>query len=504
MRRIPGTMATQHPDNASAPYWDKAERPFVSVHQEIDEALTCFQDLGVSEYMWDWEGKHADAAVIDRLFSEHFDYFSKTQLGRDKFLTFRIPNIWEEKGYNLLQAMTVILSGEDFAHDLKFGQRPLFEVILPMTERPEQLMRIHKLFQKLAHFKSTDFTKHEPDNEEYLELIPLVESAEGQMKFAELLYRYTDLHQEHFGRKPKQIRTFLAGSDSALSSGFLTGIIGNKLGLVRLHEFSESTGIATHPIFGFGSLLFRGGLAPTKQSIDRFLKEFPGVRTVTVQSAFRYDYPKEEVKGAIARLERELPKHATQSIKPEDQKVLEDIGHRSAELYKQTLDGIIPDMQHTFTNIPKRRDRRQHIGLLSYSRSMGAHSLPRAITFTGSFYSVGIPPELIAAGRTLASLSDKERRVLESAYPSLGRDYAQAGRYLNKGNLKKFAEGNNTWKDVSEDVAALEAFLGVTLGPQTEAERRHEALTAKLVKLTDDTEAKAVITEMAELRRSLG
>ncbi len=504
MRRIPATMATQHPDNAFAPYWDKAERPFVSVHQEIDEALTCFQDLGVSEYMWDWEGKHADAAVIDRLFSEHYDYFSKTQLGRDKFLTFRIPNIWEEKGYNLLQAMTVILSGEDFAHDLKFSRRPLFEVILPMTERPEQLMRIHKLFEKLAHFKSNDFTKHEPDNDEYLELIPLVETAEGQMLFGELLREYTKLHNEHFGRKPKEIRAFLAGSDSALSSGFLTGIIGNKLGLTRLHEFSEESGVAVYPIFGFGSLLFRGGLAPTEQSLNRFIKEFPGVRTVTVQSAFRYDYPKEVVKAAVARLEKELPKHGVRLISSEDQGLLETVAHRSAKLYKRTLDGVIPGMQQVFTNIPKRRDRRQHIGLLSYSRSLGAHTLPRAITFTGSFYSVGVPPELIAAGRTLASLSEAERAALERAYPSLADDYKAAGCYLNKDNLKKFADGNSAWKDVMRDVEALEAFVGTELGPRTDAERKHASLSAKLTGLADDSEATALITEMAELRRSLG
>jgi phosphoenolpyruvate carboxylase len=158
MRKIPSTMATQHPDNAEAPYWDSERRPFIGFQQEISEAVICFKDFGVSEYMWDWEGKHADAAVIDRLFSDYYDYFSKKQLGRDRFLTFRIPNIWEEKGYSLLQAMTVILTSEDFARDLKFDGRPLFEIILPMTERADQLMHMQVLFQKLAHFNSDQFT----------------------------------------------------------------------------------------------------------------------------------------------------------------------------------------------------------------------------------------------------------------------------------------------------------------------------------------------------------
>lgn len=501
MRHIPGTMATQHPDNASAPYWDEGS-PFVGAYKEIAEAVECFKDLGVGEYMWDWEGKHADAAVIDRLFSDYYDYFSRHKLGRDKFLTFRIPNIWEEKGYNLLQAMTVILSGEDEARDLEFGQRPLFEVILPMTERPEQLMRIHKLFQKLAQFKSKDFTKHEADNEDYLELIPLVESVESQLAAGDLLDKYVALHQEHYGFKPKYIRPFLACSDSALSSGLLAGIIGNKVALARLYEFADKSGIPVFPIAGPGSLHFRGGLSPASESIDRFIKEFPGVRTVTVQSAFRYDYPKSEVKAAIKRLETELPKTKPLSIKPADQKALVNIAERSAKLYKATLEGLAGGMQPIFRGVPKRRDRRQHIGLLAYSRNMDGQQLPRAITFTAGFYSVGVPPEFIGAGRALKSLSDAEMKILRAAYPSLAEDYEAAGRFLNFDNLKQFAEGSAAWQEVLEDVIAIKSVLGVKLGPETKDEQRHYELAADLI--NSSGEPADLITQMAQLRKSLG
>jgi len=497
-------MATQHPDNAFAPYWDEAGRPFISTYQEIGEAVTCFRDLGVSEYMWDWEGKHADAAVIDRLFTDHYEYFSKHRLGRDKFLTFRIPNIWEEKGYNLLQAMTVVLSGEDEARDLKFGRRPLFEVILPMTERPEQLMRIHKLFEKLARFKSTDFTKREPDNEDYLELIPLVESVDSQLGVADLLKEYVKQHQTHFGRKPAYLRPFLAFSDSSLSSGLLAGAIGNKLALSRIHSFAADSGISMHPIAGPGSLNFRGGLKPSPTSVQRFITEFPGVRTVTVQSSFRYDHPKSAVKAAIKQLERELPKSRPRIVSPDDQAQLVKIAERSADIYRKTLDAIAPDMQPVFSGVPKRRDRRQHIGLLAYSRSMGGQSLPRAITFTAAFYSVGVPPEFIAAGRTLASLDPKELSVLQDIYPGLADDYQAAGRYLNLENLQKFAAGSTGWRGVLEDVVALESVLGIKLGPSTAAERKHLDLSAELINKPDGSNPTELITQMAELRRSLG
>lgn len=504
MRRIPGTMATQHPDNALAPYWSKDGNPFIGAYQEMAEAVACFKDLGAGEYMWDWEGKHADAAVIDRLFTEYYDYFAEHQLGRDKFLTFRIPNIWEEKGYNLMQAMTSILSGEDEARDLKFSQRPLFEVILPMTERPEQLMRIHKLFQKLAQFKNTDFTKRETDDNDYLELIPLVESVESQLGAAGLLEKYVTLHREHYGRQPAYIRPFLACSDSALSSGLLAGAIGNKVALARLYEFSEKSDIPVYPIAGPGSLHFRGGLKPSEASVRRFLEELPGVRTVTVQSSFRYDHPKPEVKAAIARLEADLSKTRPLAISRDNQKTLIDIAEHSAGFYKQALDGVAGSMQPVFRSVPKRRDRRQHIGLLAYSRHMAGQELPRAITFTAGFYSMGVPPEFIGAGRTFKSLKSKEMDVLRGVYPHLSADFEAAGRFLNLDNLERFAADDSGWKAILEDVEAVKDVLGIELGPRSEDERKHHELSAIMASGNGKDDPSELIGRMAALRRSLG
>ena len=91
-------MATQHPDNARAPYWEKDSDGFISSSEETAECMDAFRHLGAEEFMWDWEGKFTDEAVIDRLFHFYFDYFKKNPLGLKKRLTFRIPNIWQEKG----------------------------------------------------------------------------------------------------------------------------------------------------------------------------------------------------------------------------------------------------------------------------------------------------------------------------------------------------------------------------------------------------------------------
>jgi phosphoenolpyruvate carboxylase len=373
-----------------------------------------------------------------------------------------------------------------------------------MTERAGQLMDMHKLFEKLAKFKSSEFTADQLPNTDYLELIPLVESVESQLKIAGLLEEYVTAHDKHFGRKPEYIRPFLAFSDSSLSSGLLAGALGNKLALSRLYEFSKKSGIPVFPIAGPGSLHFRGGLKPSPASVGRFLEEFPGVRTVTVQSSFRYDHPKAEVKAAISQLEKELPKTKPRIISRADQKTLTSVIEQSAKFYKQTLDAIAPSMQQAFAGIPKRRDRRQHIGLLAYSRSMDGQNLPRAITFTAGFYSIGVPPEFIGAGRTLKALTPEELRVLLSVYPSLAADFEAAGRYLNLDNLRKFAAGSADWKKILQDVEGVQEVLGVELGPKTKDEERHQELNTELTGLPGDADASGLITQMAELRKSLG
>lgn len=502
-RKIPATMATQHPDNANPPFWDDSGNPFIGVHKEIPECLVCFKDLQVSEFMWDWEGKHADAAVIDRLFTTYYDYFKNHQLGADNFLTFRLPNIWEEKGYSLLQAMTVILTSEDFARDLNFDNRPLFEVILPMTESADQLMHMHGLFQKLSKFKSKEFTAKLKPNSDYLEFIPLVESVESQLTIRQLLDTYINLHKKHFGFEPKYIRPFLARSDPALMAGLLATVIANKLALSQVYEFSRSTNIPVFPISGVGSLPFRGGLAPS--TVHSYLSEFPGMRTVSIQSSFRYDHPLSSVKQAIQILEEKLPLTKPQIISQDLQESLTRIAKISSKHYQSTLNNIAIDLRPIFSSVPRRRDRRQHIGLLSYGRNMGSQKLPRAITFTAGFYTIGVPPEFIGIGRTLKSINDDQKNILFDEYKTLRQDLDQAGRYLNKDNLAVLARRNAAWKHVEDDIKIVEAMFNVKFGPKTHKEKAHKNLSANALLLQHNKPALTpIIEEMAQLRRSLG
>ena len=502
MRKIPATMATQHPDNASAPYWDADENPFVNTYKETEECLTCFDDLGMEEYMWDWEGKNADASVVDKLLTKYYTYFGEHQLGKEKFLTFRVPNIWEEKGYSLLQAMTVILSSEDFARDLELKQRPLFEVILPMTVNADQLMHMHRLFDKFAKFKSAEFTTDRKANTADLEVIPLVEGAESQRKIAGLLKEYITKHQEFYGRKPEYIRTFLACSDPALTEGFITTKLSNKLALSEIYKVSDETGVAMHPIAGPGSLPFRGGITP--ETVEEFAKEFAGLRTITLQSAFRYDYPLDKVKEATKYLNTNLSKSTAVQISSADQKILNKICEESSRIYKQTISQVAPDMSGVFKAVPKRRERRQHVGLLAYQRSSGGQKLPRAITFTAGFYSIGVPPEFIASGRTLAKLSPKELELVLNISPNLVSYFRRAGHFLNHGALDKMADSNQGWAGIKTDVEKISEILKIDFKPKTAEQQKHISLSDQMLSANSQEQLQSLISEMAILRKSLG
>lgn len=502
MRHIPATMATQHPDNASAPYWERDGDGFVSAQEEVNEAASAFADLHVDEYMWDWEGKYVDEAVIERLLSDYHTYFSKHHLGSEKFLTFRIPNIWQEKGYSLARAYMAMLTAADMARDLKMHDVPLFEVILPMTESAAQLIHVQETFAHLAKVKHRLFGNGNTDFK-HIEVIPLVEGVENMVAIRRLLTQYAAQHQKKFRKKPAYLRVFIARSDPALISGIIAAVLGNKIALSEMTTWSERAGIPVYPIVGTGSLPFRGSCSP--DAVGTFLDEYRGVRTVTIQSAFRYDYPLEQVKAAIETFQTELPKAQATVFSKRKRDVLLAIIRRSEKHYRQSVQSIAEDMYSIAEHIPKRRERRLHIGLLGYSRLIGKKEFPRAITFTAAMYSLGVPPELIGTGRTLRSLKGQERAIFHEAYRHVAEDMVRAGAFVNKENLAMLAAKSRAWKQIQQDIAFIESYVGEELGPKTTEAFLHRNRTSDIFFLRKAGEDFGeAILRAGRLRKSLG
>ena len=499
-RIIPATMATQHPDNACAPYWEKDGDGFVSTQEEVAECYSSLHDLGCQEFMWDWEGKHVDEGIIDKLFYNYYAYFKKAQLGRDKFLTFRIPNTWHERGYSLARAFMGILTAERFARDVGFHTPPLFEVILPLTEKAENIITIQKMFSRLANYTNKLFK--EPSSLNYLHVLPLLEGIDTLIDSHQLLTRYLKLHQKTYHRKPDYIRPHIARSDPALNAGLIPAVVAGKLALSEYHRFGREHGIKIYPAIGVGLLPFRGGLSPEK--ISNFLTEYGGIRTVYIQSAFRYDFPLPTVKQAILRLNRELPRTRAAHYNQHAAQEITTICHTLTPIYQKSVQGLAGVINELAHYVPRRRERKLHIGLLGYSRSVGRKKLPRAIPFTAALYSLGVPPEFIGTGRGLKLLSQKGIKV-EKYYINLHHDLLWAGRYLNKGNLFTLAKKSRVWREIWDDITLTEQYLKTELGPRTKNELAHNKLSAGLFTAWQNKKDLGwYISESGKLRRSLG
>ncbi|MBW3012055.1 phosphoenolpyruvate carboxylase [Candidatus Woesearchaeota archaeon] len=505
-RKIPATMATQHPDNASKPYWNNSE--FVSSIQEEEECYRSFKELNCDEYMWDWEGKFCDEAVIDRLFNTYFKYFKQKQLGKHKFLTFRIPNVWVETGFRLVRAYMDIITANDSAVNLKLNSPPLFEVILPQTESADQILFIQSEYKKIMGAKSSMSQKAAPEE---LQVIPLMEEYKRLIDSRKILEEYIKKYKENFNKDVPYLRPFIARSDPALNAGLVPATLAARIALSEYYKLEKEKGIKLYPIVGVGSLPFRGGLNP--RSIEKFIEQHPGVNTVTVQSAFRYDYPQNKAISAINKLNKELPKNKPKEINEELTKNLIDSSDMFAAIYQKTLVKLVPDILGIAHFIPSHRERILHSGFFNYGRKISGSkkTLPRAINFTACFYSLGVPPELIGTGRGLDAVEKKGLLdELEQGYPTLKKDLIEAGYYLNRENLKLLAKNRKGWDEVLKDIEFLELFAGKEFGPKTVEHFEHRNFVSNVFQMWKshkhmyEHDLRKEIVEAAIIRKSLG
>ncbi|MEO5657305.1 MAG: phosphoenolpyruvate carboxylase [Nitrospiria bacterium] len=496
-------MATQHPDHACAPPWKTNGEAFISAQEEVEECIAAFRDLKCQEYMWDWEGKYVDEAVVDKLFAKYYEYFQKKVLGKDVFLTFRLPNIWEEKGYRLARAYIGILTFEDLAHDLGFDRPPVFEVILPMTDAATKLLHLQKTFSQVAALKHQAFGDREK-RFTYLRVIPLIEGVSHLTASRNILTEYLALHQDEYGAAPDYLRPFVARSDPSLNDGLVPATIAAKIALSEYYRFQDDTGIPVYPMIGVGCLPFRGGLSPRR--IDAFLREYAGVRTVTIQSAFRYDYPLAEVTRGIATLNRALSKQQPARYEPDQVSRGSRLCVMFSAHYKSTVEQLADRINDLSRFIPQRRERMLHFGLFGYARGEGGIRLPRAIGFTAALYSIGVPPELIGTGRGLRDAGkDGLLKDLQAIYRNLRADLIEAGQYLNKENLQFLAKQDSAWAGIQEDVALIEAYLGEELGPRQAEHFLHRNFVSSAYLLwREGKEFSEYVLSAAKIRRSLG
>jgi phosphoenolpyruvate carboxylase len=521
-KKIPCTMSTQHPDNASMPTWSKEE--VIDGNMEVFEAYYSYSVLGCQEVMWDSEGKDTDTRVVRKLLQKHWDFFAGHTIGEDLFLTYRIPNPSIEGAERKYIVETI--QNIPVAHDVaslayRRDVDPIFEVILPFTVNAKEIIMLFNYYKK-AIVSAEDALLYENTTAKdwiggfkpkVLKIIPLVEDFDSILKVDEIVRPYLK------AVKPKKQRVFIARSDPALNYGFLCAILLAKIALSKLGALEKHEQIEIHPILGVGSKPFRGHLSP--ENIDNFLQEYKGVSTVTIQSAFRYDYPTDKVKDCIQNLNQRLPNGDKESIDTQDEEGLISILAICRREYEQQIEAIAPLINSIAAYVPQRRARKLHIGLFGYSRCVAGVCLPRAISFATALYSIGLPPEFIGI-KAIDKLNDNQWKLLRKFYLKMDHDLSLVGEYVSWENLDMLLEMSHAIakrtnmneqklsKGLSEillDLKTVESKLNITLGPKGIEQRRHENYTNNFLLSflqKDDSEAKKALVESAKLRKCLG
>jgi len=411
--KIPRTLSTQHPDNVTIPFF--ANHSVLRGDDEIKEAFYAFSNLGVEEIMWDAEGKESDDFVIRKLMSDYKDYFQTHRIGRDVFINIRIPNPDYEKAEAkiVLEALESIPRSYDTACAF-YGDGaypPIFEVIVPMADEKiiEKIYYYYKNIvigkENFKFVKNRSLTVGEWIGEfqpKKINIIPLFEDIDSMLNADKTLRRYIK------GKDIDYQRVFLARSDPAMNYSSVAVILALHIALDRLYKLQNDIKIPIYPILGSGSAPFRGALTP--RTVDYILSKYPSVATFTIQSAFKYDFPVQEVQKAIELINK-TPIGPALSV-DDPQKILRIIRKVSRE-YQRQIQTLAPLINEVAKFMPSRRMRKLHTGLFGYSRELKKGvTLPRVISFCAVLYSIGLPPDLIG----LNVLNKEDIAIIRSVY----------------------------------------------------------------------------------------
>ncbi|MFH1520216.1 MAG: phosphoenolpyruvate carboxylase [Candidatus Micrarchaeota archaeon] len=433
MRNIPRCMSTQHPDSVTTPFFSDSD--ILAGEAEVREAFFVFSQLGCQEQMWDSEGKEADNQVVEKLLSKHLDFFTKKKLGKDFFLTYRVPNPSVEKsqGKILLETLHSIPRAFDVAKAAGLDIAPIFEVILPMTTSHLELERVRNYYEhiiigqketKLGSEKISVKDWVGDFQPESINVIPLVEDFDSVLSCDSIISKYLQ------GKDLEYQRVFLARSDPALNYGSAVAVLLSKIALQRMQKVENDTGTAIMPIIGVGGAPFRGNFTPN--NVNNCGDEYPSVQTFSAQSSFKYDHPFRDVVNAIDMLNHT---HKRPPLYVEEKPAIE-LMKKMIKTYQSQLKDMADLINGLSVFVPGRRARKLHVGLFGYSRSLKGIKLPRAIKFCASFYSIGIPPELLG----LSALNEKEFDRLHEHYTKIDEDLKDGVKYLNPANLNKMPE----------------------------------------------------------------
>jgi len=484
-------MMTQHPDSASR---------YVSVRDEPGEAIDALTPqplgLGLEEVMVDYEGKltpyHQTAEIALGLLERGL------AAGRDVLVTPRIPSATKETVFHQLMAlMSVIESNYQLQASGSGGA--IREVIVPMVETAAELVDVRRRIQDVIELGHKEFgISRDPDA---VQAIPLIEEVPELLGAGLILREYVERANEA-GYGVKNLRVMLGRSDSAMVYGLVPAVLAVKVAISDCFAMGRETGVEIFPILGGGVLPFRGHVS--LDNFERLVSDYAGIRTVTVQSGLRYDCGREAARQVAIKAGEELAGVPPLAFSEDQRREMTALIGVFTSYYQETFAELLPTVVSLSELMPRQRDRLARKSAVGYARAAaepqklavqiadsevsariaaipatGAVNLPRAISFTGALYSMGLPPEFIGTGRGLAEVSRRfgqegVSRLLQ-LYPGMRADLVKAARYANY-DMAAIHLSEPLKKQVSVDLEEVSRHLGIEIGPASIDDKRYHVL----------------------------
>ncbi len=473
--KIPTSMMTQHPDAST----------YISIQKEPEEAIfsltPALEGLGIEETMVDFEGKLTPYQQTSQIV---MGLLSKGIVpGKDVFVTPRIPSGIEEGVFRQLMALMSVVESNYQAWK-KSKTYAIKEVILPMCPGAEEILSVRERIIDVINLAHKEFGLSK--NRDLIQVIPLIETVPQVIDVYSIFKDYL-IGCKKIGLKTDRLRFMLGFSDLALTYGMLPSALLSKIAIADSYRLQKEFKVEIAPILGGGVLPFRGHLS--LENIDNVIRDYGGVRTLTIQSAMRYDHGYDKTRKLVEILKEKLPSSAPLKFDENLRSDLVNIVGVFVKHYLVCFYGLIDIVSKISDLIPRQRDRLARKSEVGYARDLphplelsgfltdealageirklykkGKRELPRTISYTAALYSIGLPPEIIGVGRGLREVDERYgRRVLDlllDNYVGLKSDLAFACKFVHLANAAEFLKPK-VISLVEEDLRFIEKYLGI-------------------------------------------